>query len=618
MAAAFCPFDLFKTTMFLKARGGTLRGSNAITRSRVTSERVFRRQPRARGLLFTSPRNEPQKEERAEKRKEQRRGKSREEGEKRKEQRRGKRREEGEKRKEQRRGKRREERRGKSREEEREEKRKEQRRGREEERAEKRKEKRRGKSREEGEKRKEQRRGKSREEERAEKRERRGKSREEEREEKREEKRKEQRRGKRREEERAEKRERRGKSREEEREEKRERRGKSREEERAEKRKEQRGKSREEERKEKKRGGKSKSKAEQRGAHVDVERGVCAFGVVVRSKTMTSALQFGSLFAHFPLGFRASDGSSSKDVKREETETPAEFIQRLRRVTGLKKEDVFCDLRVPEQLQHAKDDISVVLLTGHGIFCIDVKTWRGTLSVQNANWQIQVKEEESSFTNTRIEQTEDALRVVTEKTRALCAHLKRAGVPVRDRLFFPRVLFLSPDLDLDPSLRDRPEIVPQPRLQDFLGSFREGYVGWISDAVTPAWISGGLSYSQLGSVRSLLARVGTWDVLELRSGERLRGDVQDCPFIALDRALTETLEFGRSKALSADTLWALLGHTPQVTVRMYKRGARGWLGRTLSATATIPSSSCVVFVVSGDEAASRVPVSAVHSISLSV
>lgn len=329
-------------------------------------------------------------------------------------------------------------------------------------------------------------------------------------------------------------------------------------------------------------------------------------------------LQFGSLFTQFPLGFKASESSPSNLNQQQQTETLAEFLQRLRKVSGLKKEDVFYNLRVPEPVQNAKDDINIVLLTGHGIFCIDVKTWRGKVYAQNKNFLIQVKEEEQNFTNTKIEQMDDPLKTVKMKALQLLAHLKRSGVSISDRLLFPRVLFLSPDCELDPSLQDRPELVSHQQIQDFLCSFREGYVGWISDAVTPAWISGRLSYSQLGAVRGVLSRIGTWDILKLRSGQQLRGDYQDCPFIAVNRSETDIIEFSQNKTLSTDSLWALLGHMPQVTVKMYKRGAQGWLGKTLSASATIPSSSCIVFRVHGDETDSKIPASTVHSISLSI
>lgn len=56
----------------------------------------------------------------------------------------------------------------------------------------------------------------------------------------------------------------------------------------------------------------------------------------------------------------------------------------------------------------------------------------------------------------------------------------------------------------------------------------------------------------------------------------------------------------------------------QVTVKMYKRGARGWLGKSLNATATIPSNTLVIFRVSGEEADAQIPASIIHSITLSI
>lgn len=331
---------------------------------------------------------------------------------------------------------------------------------------------------------------------------------------------------------------------------------------------------------------------------------------------MSTMLQFGSLFTQFPLGLKASENTSG--LNYQQTETLQEFLQRVRKVTGLKKEDVFCNLRVPEQVQVAKDDISIVLLTGHGIFCIDVKTWRGKVSAQNQNWLIQVKEEDCNFTNTNIQQTDDPLKAIKSKASALCCHLKRSGVSVREKLFFSRVVFLSQDCDLDSDLQDRPELVSHSQIPDFLRSFTEGYMGWISDALTPAWISGHLSYSQMTSIGDVLRRVGTWDLLRLHCGEQLKGDYQSCPHIALDRRETDTMEFSKVKTLSADSLWALLGHTPQVTVKMLKRGAQGWLGKTVTCTATIPSTSCVIFRVNGEDTDSKIPANTIHSITLSI
>lgn len=57
--------------------------------------------------------------------------------------------------------------------------------------------------------------------------------------------------------------------------------------------------------------------------------------------------------------------------------------------------------------------------------------------------------------------------------------------------------------------------------------------------------------------------------------------------------------------------------TLQVTVKMYRRGSQGWLGKSLNATATIPSDTFVLFRISGEEADTKIPASTIHSITLS-
>ncbi|AWP17878.1 Hypothetical protein SMAX5B_017286 [Scophthalmus maximus] len=273
-------------------------------------------------------------------------------------------------------------------------------------------------------------------------------------------------------------------------------------------------------------------------------------------------LQLGNLFTHFHLSSKASE--SAQGPGQPHAQTLPDFAQHVRKLTGIRKEDVYCNLRFPDQFQKTNDDINIVIHTGLGIFCIDVKHWRGSVSAHNHNWHVQVREEDQHFTNTCIEQIEDPLKAIMTKTTNLCAHLKRSGVTVRQSLFIPRVIFLSPDCELDEELRKRRELVSHSQIDDFLRSFREGYVTWMSDALTPSWLSGRLSYRQMDSVREVLRKVGTWDLVRLHCGEQLKGDYQGCQYVALNRQETDTLEFSRIKALSADSLWFLLGHAPQV------------------------------------------------------
>lgn len=77
------------------------------------------------------------------------------------------------------------------------------------------------------------------------------------------------------------------------------------------------------------------------------------------------------------------------------------------------------------------------------------------------------------------------------------------------------------------------------------------------------------------SVREVLRGVGTWDLVRLNCGEQLKGDYRSCQYIALNRQDTDTLEFSTGAALSAGSLWSLLGLSPQVSPRQQAgRGLR--------------------------------------------
>ncbi|XP_046710710.1 uncharacterized protein si:zfos-911d5.4 [Silurus meridionalis] len=304
---------------------------------------------------------------------------------------------------------------------------------------------------------------------------------------------------------------------------------------------------------------------------------------------------------------------------KEKIPTLAEFLHHVRRLTGLKKEDVFCNLRVPNQFQTSRQEIGLIILTGAAVYCIDVKAWGGMISAPAPNtWHIKVKEEEQNFTNTSIQQIRDPLQAITMKAQDLRSHMQRCGVNIKPTLFLPRILFLSPHCHLDEELSKRKELVSHRDMETFLCSLRESYVTWITDTITPSWLSGHLSFRQLGTVRELLGQMGTWDMVQLSDGTELKGDFQGCQNLALDRQETDVLEFSRGRSLSTDTLWALLGHTPQVTVKMHKRGAHSWWGKPLSGTTTIPSNTYILFRISGDDKDAKIPATSIHTVTLSI
>lgn len=317
---------------------------------------------------------------------------------------------------------------------------------------------------------------------------------------------------------------------------------------------------------------------------------------------------------------RPSNISISPLTGQNRTQTASnEFLQHVRRVSGLKQQDMFYNLRVPNQSQTDRDEINLLLLTGHGVFCIDLKTWSGSVSAPSeTQWPLQLRAEQKSFSSVSIEQLPSALQAVTVKTSNLRSHMSRCGLNIRPNLFIPRVLLLSADCVLSEDLLQAEQLVSCADVEPFLRSLREGYASWLSDAFIPSWISGHLSYGQMRAVRERLELLGTWDVLLTSSGQELSGDFQGCQHLALNRQETELLEFSRAGSAITDALWSLLGHTPQVTVSMYKRGAQGWLGKPLIATATIPSSTRVIFRIRGETTDAKIPAGSIRSITLSI
>lgn len=166
-----------------------------------------------------------------------------------------------------------------------------------------------------------------------------------------------------------------------------------------------------------------------------------------------------------------------------------------RRLAGLRKEDIYNNLRVPDQFQTTKDDINIIILTGrclqkyipvfclmwwiwytvnallpfsllqqdvfsflkgHGLFCIDVKSWRGLVTSHSQTWQVRVKEEDQNFINTCIEQIEDPIKALMVMKRAVtsvlsvmwtCGYVKlnvkcSSTVLFKVRLGVPHIVFI--------------------------------------------------------------------------------------------------------------------------------------------------------------------------------
>ncbi|XP_072413619.1 uncharacterized protein [Chiloscyllium punctatum] len=235
------------------------------------------------------------------------------------------------------------------------------------------------------------------------------------------------------------------------------------------------------------------------------------------------------------------------------------FILNLRLLGGLAKEAVFCNLRIPDQFEKSKEEISVVVLTGKGIFCLDLRNWKGRVSLQDNCWLLEMPENTKLIKNTSVKQVADPVQRI-----------------------------------------------------------KQGFTSWITNTFTPHWLSGHLSFRHITDLTRALGKIGTWDILDLHGGQRLIGDYRGCLHIALNREEADELEFSYPRNLTVGYLWALVGYSPQVTVKMYKRGGRGWLWRPVSSTVVIPYNTHIAFRVCGEDADAKIPANNIDRIILSI
>ncbi|XP_069755865.1 uncharacterized protein [Narcine bancroftii] len=294
------------------------------------------------------------------------------------------------------------------------------------------------------------------------------------------------------------------------------------------------------------------------------------------------------------------------------------FLLQLRLLGGLTKEAIFCNLRVPDQLQKSKEEINVVVLTGKGVFCMDLRNWEGRVSSQENYWMLKVPENIELMKNTSIKQFADPVQRIKTKTLNLWNHLMKNGVCLRQSAFFPRVVLLNPVCELDPEVPQINEVIAPSSVESFICSFKEGYMSRMTNTFIPHWLSGHLSFRHINVLIRALGKIGTWDILDLHGGQRLIGDYQGCIHIAVNRDETDELEFSHQRNLTTGYLWALVGYSPQVTVKMYKRGGHGWLWRAVSSTVVIPYNSHVAFRVCGEDADAKIPANNIDRIILSI
>ncbi|XP_033119033.1 uncharacterized protein LOC117118519 [Anneissia japonica] len=288
---------------------------------------------------------------------------------------------------------------------------------------------------------------------------------------------------------------------------------------------------------------------------------------------------------------------------------------------GVNRSDIFCGLRVPDDFQMRKHEIDLVVLTGNGIYVIEVKNWSGTVTVSKdgKSW-IQRKSERSSE-HASIEydlKHDNVLEQQRLRANLLRNHLIRKDICLPMKVFRPYVVFMNDRIKLPDDLASMKEIILPERYTQFLESFQFTYLSSIRDALVPGFISGQLSYSSMESTRAVLKSIGTWDVIQLNGGKQLIGDFKSCSQISPNRQETEKLQFVHQRNAITATLWAILGYTPQVSVSMLQRGGTGWIWNASNGSINIPYNMSITFRIAGEELDSQIPANEIDYIQISI
>jgi len=250
--------------------------------------------------------------------------------------------------------------------------------------------------------------------------------------------------------------------------------------------------------------------------------------------------------------------SEGNAVPRSEEELPhvkagrqaeEKFLSSMLNVSGVDRVALFPGLRVPAWAKHkdqtkttkegfeivplpknssrsvARGEIDLVLVSQKGIYVLEIKNWSGTLSadsMKSSHWY-QHRRDGSVVIH------QNAVELTSEKATNLHLHLNREGCEMPASAVLSQVVFVNPRMEIDPIIKQTGKIIEAKDLAKFLASFGRSPLTETKDRWLPNWYTGcNVSSSLVEKAQHVLRyTVGTWDVLTLRDGGRLIGDLKD-------------------------------------------------------------------------------------------
>lgn len=314
-------------------------------------------------------------------------------------------------------------------------------------------------------------------------------------------------------------------------------------------------------------------------------------------------------------------GSYSDDEQTKAgRDAERELVNSLRE-QGIPSNHIFCGLRVPDAFQTRKYEIDIVVLTEAGVYTMEVKNWSGEVlpSKDGKTWVQKKQDKWKDSAKVTYEVNHDnALESLKFKSQLLRSHLLKNEACLSPKFFHPRVIFVNHLTMLDNSLEKLEEVVPPGEYLNFVNSFKWGVASKILNSFVPGLLTGQLSYSAIEATRQVLNKIGTWDVLLLNGGRQLMGDFKGSPHLSPNREETSIVSFIHQRNAAWGMLWAVVGYTPSVFVKMYQRGGEGWLGHSSCGSLYIPYNAEMTFRVAGEQVDAKIPANDIDSLVLSI
>lgn len=304
------------------------------------------------------------------------------------------------------------------------------------------------------------------------------------------------------------------------------------------------------------------------------------------------------------------------EAEKAGREAEEELENLLTTKAGIPCRNIFPRLRIPDGFQTQRHEIDLVVVTGDGVYCIEVKNIGGeiTLCADDKFWE---RWRVNGNVTTSVSQFPNPVHGIRKKAQILRNHLMRAGIYIHERNFFPRVVLMNKNSKIDDLIESDHYVITQEGLPEFLNSFHRSLSTTVTESIIPAFFSGKLSYSQIDQCRNALAQIGTWDIVELHGGRQLIGDFKGCTELTCERSEIEKLVFNHQRSTTMSSVWAVLGYSPTVTVTLYKRNGASWFGHATMGNVVLPYNKDVGFQIAGDPMVSKIPANDIHTIKLS-